>query len=927
MANGHGYLLFLNTLPSIVNVEVLRRFKSSRMSVADSYNVVFHSLLAIALIDACWGVHFYHIVCYQLTTLIPALYAFSDIKMALLNAFEVCVLHLLSYFLTGGSAFPDTHKYIRVALGTSIAAPLLVLGTVYAAVQDHKRRERILADAIKSKTLFISNMSHELRNPLHGIMATAELLMDTPLNGFQQEYLEAIQACGRHLTHVVGQVIDTARVESGKSPKPSKQKFNLIELVQDIGDGLVSMTDKRKINLVLDVQVPDVENDEIMTAPDMLPLIGDPGFLRQVLINMCSNAVRFSKPRGTVILQAVVEVMESPPTTPLSENGSNRGSPKPLSRKGSWSQHQTSTSMLAHQTARKHGEPPKGSMGSMSALFATFAPETSRTPTARVTFRIIDFGIGISKEFLPNLFKPFAQEHSHTRFVDSTGLGLSISKSLVEAMGGNIKVRSELGKGSEFEFSLVLERVLKPNKTNLAPALPVIYGSATSRYDTLHTTDPVRVELISKPQSELAHNITHYFQDWKKEFNLLNHHEWDLTLRSKGSKEEINSFDSDQNPEYLIDTEVLHRRADGYLLNMDNDQLAPEMIIIEHDFEVLVAIYSRLQTLCRSNSKPITLVFFTDIASHGHHSRMLENLSSHEKVLMVPQSTSNINLATAGSHSNLNTSYVTVPNQQSLRRVDGAEVSANAPMGCNFSVEVGFILRPAGRGKIYRNLKKMVKTMSAIYPPPHASDIVIAEVNSSTDDSQNGLAAQQSLSMSITSSLAASQNGSAASTPAAVNRRISLNQTIPASPLTVVESMLEPSTIFSYPVLVVEDNILNRKIVTTFLSRKKIAYDVAENGQVAYEMVKRRMDRAFGQWESAGSVQTDDLPFRLIMMDVQMPVMDGFESTMLIRAAEREWSERYSTLRKQIDVILPGGVPSIIVAMTGLAAQEVRHIY
>jgi CheY-like chemotaxis protein len=138
------------------------------------------------------------------------------------------------------------------------------------------------------------------------------------------------------------------------------------------------------------------------------------------------------------------------------------------------------------------------------------------------------------------------------------------------------------------------------------------------------------------------------------------------------------------------------------------------------------------------------------------------------------------------------------------------------------------------------------------------------------------------------------------------------------------------SAVFPYPILVVEDNMLNMKIIRTFLQRKLIPHEVAENGQIALEIVEKRMGDILQRMETqtlTEQIPLHLLPFRMILMDVQMPVMDGFKCTTEIRKHEKNtWVKQYNRIlnaQKGQHIGIPGGVVTPIVAMTGLAAQEV----
>src|SRR3989440_4764610 len=314
----------------------------------------------------------------------------------------------LPVFVALATSDQSHHQAAAIVVGLFTLVMILVARRAHQTLADHlqvtarlavsegaaKQAEAVMREArdlaervARARSAFLANMSHEIRTPMNAVLGFVELVLDTELAPEQRRALELVRTSSEALLTILNDILDYSKIEAEHLELESIP-FDLPKVVHATATLLAVRAREKHLELTVDV------------PPDVPHLVrGDPTRVRQVLMNLIGNAIKFTE-EGEVDISAA------------------------------W--------------VATHGE------------------------RASVRFRVRDTGIGISEQQRATIFDEFTQaDASMTRRYGGTGLGLAIARRLVALMGGDLTVTSEVGRGSEFSFTLPF-----PVEASAAPQAP-----------------------------------------------------------------------------------------------------------------------------------------------------------------------------------------------------------------------------------------------------------------------------------------------------------------------------------------------------------------------------------------------------------------------------------------------------------------------
>lgn len=298
--------------------------------------------------------------------------------------------------------------------------------------------------ANRAKSIFLANMSHDIRTPLNAILGYAQILLRRPdLRAETRQAVSTIAESGHHLLSLISDILDISRIEAGRL-EPAPTSFDLVYFIEGLSSTFRPRCDQKGLTwrAEWDRSLTEFGSDESVSRPMRRIIHADEGKLRQILTNLLSNAVKFTD-AGEVVLR----IREVAQDAVSSQNADSR--------------------------------------------------------PASLMFEVLDTGIGISSAAQASIFDAFAQSEDG-RARGGTGLGLAITKQCVELMGGSIGVESTLGKGSRFFLTVPLPSEPEATASHVLEFRPRSQPRVTRLADGQHVRALV-VDDVQENRDVLAH--------------------------------------------------------------------------------------------------------------------------------------------------------------------------------------------------------------------------------------------------------------------------------------------------------------------------------------------------------------------------------------------------------------------------------------
>ncbi|OKL63186.1 hypothetical protein UA08_01887 [Talaromyces atroroseus] len=679
-----------------------------------------------------------------------------------------------------------------------------IMGFGYSIMAELSRLESIIAD--RQKGDFIGSISHELRSPLHGILAAAEFMDGTYMNEFQASLLETINACGRTLLDTMNQVLDFSKIvsleKSWRQVKKARRdpKEDVVDNIQGV-DSMAALLDTHICEDIC-ILVEEVVEGVCLGHLYGRSASGSTGRSRTASMpsGAASNSLSTPDSESTGEIRPEVEVIVD------IEEGDwvYKTQPGALRR----------IIMNVFGNAMKYTdsghivvrlEVLKGDISSAKSKIQKEADEL-------VVLTVSDTGKGISEDFLrARLFTPFAQEDT---LAVGTGLGLSIVRSIVKSIGGHIGIQSRAGEGTSVKVTLPLTR---PN-----------YEDAVSPPLRPHHSVPsqdlrvIQERFADKTVAILGHD-PHFLSNFGMTSVLARYvTKWcGLTLvpwPASDSVDLVLAIDKDVNEELKVRQNI---KARAMVVVCSNTV----------DYDTYRSAWSKLTSAVEFLYRPC-----------GPYKLARSLLRCFRGSAGLPPSQhASVQYSRLVDRTRLTISEANVDNTGHNVQQDKNSKPLLAQIRSGSESQIGF-------------------------PPPDVLSPTGEEPHKIQDE---GIAGRRSAPTVPTLS---HEKGDTAVSLSEV-QEISLSPAVPVN------------------VLVVDDNHINLRLLLTFLSRRNIAnLDSAENGKMAVEAVEKRSEG-----------------YDIIFMDISMPVMNGFEATRAIRSLENERDERR---------------PATIIALTGLSSAR-----
>lgn len=401
-------------------------------------------------------------------------------------------------------------------------------------------------DANKAKNSYLSRMSHELRTPLNSILGFSQLIKTTNISASTSENIDCIIKAGKFLTSLINDVLDISKIE-GDNISLSIETTSLFEIIKESLDIIEQMAEKRNISIYIQNKY---ETEEIY-------LLTDKQRLKQVIINILSNAIKYNKNNGDIkiIFNAIKETHSEflSPTTITSPSHTS-----------------------------------------------SYTPSHS-SETAYMVITIIDTGVGIPADTLANLYKPFDRLGAEKTNVEGSGLGLALTKKLITKLKGKIDVQSVEGEGTSVTIHVPLDKKSSQFvdvQTSTKKQIPEfkLYGKPKKKKiiyieDNFENYKLIKkiiykidkeIELIYTTQGQMGYELT---CNNKPELILLDYNlpdiNGDKVLKLIKDNESIKEL-----PVYIVSANVNHKKIKE-LINLGAKEYITKPIDIKHIMSII----------------------------------------------------------------------------------------------------------------------------------------------------------------------------------------------------------------------------------------------------------------------------------------------------------------------------------------------------
>ncbi|KAF5879053.1 putative two-component sensor protein histidine protein kinase (dhkj) protein [Botrytis fragariae] len=686
--------------------------------------------------------------------------------------------------------------------------------------------------ADQKKSDFIGSISHELRSPLHGILASAEILDDLSLPNLAQELVETIDSCGRTLLDTINHILDFSKISSLEKNWRRNRRGSTKRRSQSSSAGPLALqqSDLPMINLFAPVDVAVLCEEVVesvfagyvfqnVTAKtfDMVHDIHDKSSdsKRQTgLLAMSSSANQ--TPQVSVILDIALDNYNF-----TTQPGAFRRIIMNLLG--------NALKYTSHGYVRVKLETAK--------LDDLNVPGDGRTPRSMIILTVTDTGKGISSEFLRSkLFTPFAQENTLS---SGTGLGLSIVRSIINLLEGDITIDSELGRGTEVRVTLPLLREM-PKDTS-TPATPKAVTSL------LRETD----ESVSLLRSEIS----------GREVGLFNFNPptIDPILARKGK--------------------FLEGSVRNFLTNWYGSKIVPlsknPAIILANAPDL--SVLANLRKMLPRQSKPSVLVLCPH-SSRFNHSFAEAGIEGNVTVVAKPVGPLKLARALRSCLEGVTAASGTAVTPDASGMAQGSTNDLS-------NIFEDLLISPNG-GEVLDNSRMAVDSENARKaiesPTPNAlvekgKEFPFPLPLGGKNSSSNGeLSLDKNLLTPIASSfgLSSPPNSSVGCVTSHPSGSSTATATTRQPSITIADS--DP---FAPNLLLVDDNMINLKLLRHFITR--LGYTTVHEAENGLEAVKKVEERPEG--------------YDIIFMDISMPILDGFDATKEIRKLEKSRRERATT--------------------------------